>query len=93
MLNISFAHMVIFDHIGAVKEIKEETGALILLHEKDLEIYKKSPEVAVQLFGIAIDPQPEPDRLIQDGENINLMMQYYRLFILQGILLEVSVFI
>lgn len=59
-----------FDHIGAVKEIKEETGALILLHEKDLEIYRNSPEVAVQLFGIAIDPQPEPDRLIQDGENI-----------------------
>lgn len=61
-----------FDHIGAVKEIKEGTGASILLHEKDIEIYRHSPEVAIQFFGMEIDPQPEPDRLLKDGEIIKI---------------------
>lgn len=39
-----------FDHIGAVKEIKEQTGAKIILHEKDLEIYRNSPQVAAQFL-------------------------------------------
>ncbi len=61
-----------FDHIGSVKEIKEGTGAEILLHEYDLEIYRNSPEVAIQFFGIEIDPQPEPDRLLKDNEIIQI---------------------
>ena len=61
-----------FDHIGAVKEIKEETSAKIILHEKDLEIYRNSPQVAVQFFGIEIDPQPEPDKLIKDEELLKI---------------------
>ncbi len=59
-----------FDHIGAVKEIKEETGAKIILHIGDLEIYRNSPQVAMQFFGIEIDPQPEPDKLIEKDEKI-----------------------
>ena len=50
--------------------MKEETGAEILLHEYDLEIYRNSPEVAIQFFGIEIEPQPEPDRLLKDNEII-----------------------
>jgi hydroxyacylglutathione hydrolase len=61
-----------FDHIGAVKEIKEQTGAKIILHEKDLEIYRNSPEVAVQFFGIEIDSQPEPDEFIKDEELLTI---------------------
>ncbi len=57
-----------FDHIGAVKELKDETGAKVVLHEKDIEIYRNSPQVAMQFFGIQIEPQPEPDIFIQDGE-------------------------
>lgn len=56
-----------FDHIGAVGEIKEATGAEIILHEKDLEIYKNSPIVASQFFGIDMEIQPDPDRLVKDG--------------------------
>lgn len=61
-----------FDHIGAVKEIKEETGAKIILHIGDLEIYRHSPQVAMQFFGIEIDPQPEPDKLIEKEEKISI---------------------
>jgi len=61
-----------FDHIGAVREMKEGTGAEILLHEDDLEIYRHSPQLAIQYFGIEIDPQPEPDRLLKDNEIIQI---------------------
>lgn len=61
-----------FDHIGAVKEIKEETGADIILHREDIEIYKNSPQVAMQFFGIEIEPQPEPDKLIENEETITI---------------------
>lgn len=59
-----------FDHIGAVKEIKEETGAETILHKSDIEIYRNSPQVAMQFFGIEIDPQPEPDKLIENEESM-----------------------
>ncbi|MEJ5226451.1 MBL fold metallo-hydrolase [Thermodesulfovibrio sp.] len=61
-----------FDHIGAVGEIKEATGAEIILHEKDLEIYKNSPIVASQFFGIDMEIQPDPDRLIKDEDLIKI---------------------
>ncbi len=62
-----------FDHIGAVKEIKDETGAKIILHREDLEIYRNSPQVAMQFFGIEIEPQPEPDTLIEDGDTFMIV--------------------
>ncbi|GLI53653.1 MULTISPECIES: MBL fold metallo-hydrolase [Thermodesulfovibrio] len=60
-----------FDHIGSVKELKDETGAKVVLHEKDIEIYRNSPQIAMQFFGIEIEPQPEPDILIKNGEILN----------------------
>ncbi len=61
-----------FDHIGAVKEIKEETGAKIILHKNDLEIYRNSSEIALQFFGIEIEPQPEPDILLEDNGSLKI---------------------
>ncbi|GAB6182982.1 MBL fold metallo-hydrolase [Thermodesulfovibrio hydrogeniphilus] len=61
-----------FDHIGAVKEIKEGTGAKIILHKADLEIYRNSPEIALQFFGIEIEPQPEPDILLENDETLQI---------------------
>ncbi|MEN2986494.1 MAG: MBL fold metallo-hydrolase [Thermodesulfovibrionaceae bacterium] len=61
-----------FDHIGSVKELKEETGAKIALHEKDLEVYRNSTYVAKEFFGIDIEPQPEPEILLKDGEVIEV---------------------
>lgn len=61
-----------FDHIGAVKEIKDETGAKIILHEKDLEIYMNSPAIAMQFFGIEIEHQPEPEILVNDDDSVKI---------------------
>ncbi|MCX8034041.1 MAG: MBL fold metallo-hydrolase [Thermodesulfovibrio sp.] len=59
-----------FDHIGAVKEIKEETGANIILHKADTDIYRNSAQVALQFFGIEIETQPDPDKFIDDEETL-----------------------
>ncbi|MCX7988663.1 MAG: MBL fold metallo-hydrolase [Thermodesulfovibrio sp.] len=64
-----------FDHIGAVRELKDETGAHIILHRGDLEIYKHSPEVAREFFGIEIESQPEPDILIDNEETIKIFQK------------------
>jgi glyoxylase-like metal-dependent hydrolase (beta-lactamase superfamily II) len=61
-----------FDHIGAVKEIKEKTGATVIIHKAEIEIYRNSAQVARQFFGFEIENQPEPDKLIEDEETIRI---------------------
>lgn len=61
-----------FDHIGAVKELKDETGAKIILHREDYDIYINSSRVAKQFFGIEVEPQPEPDIIIENEMKLNL---------------------
>ncbi|MFC1988814.1 MBL fold metallo-hydrolase [Chloroflexota bacterium] len=57
-----------FDHIGALKEVKEATGAEIALHADDAEGFQ-----AGHPFGpFSHEPPPPPDRLLQDGDSINI---------------------
>ncbi len=52
------------DHIGANAYVKETTGAQLLFHEADLQIYRNPG------FGLAalVGHQPEPDRFLVAGE-------------------------
>lgn len=52
------------DHIGANAQVKEATGAQLLLHEADLNIYRNPGFGLAQLVG----RQPEPDRYLTAGE-------------------------
>ncbi|MEN2994656.1 MAG: MBL fold metallo-hydrolase [Thermodesulfovibrio sp.] len=61
-----------FDHIGAIKEIKDATGAQVILHKEEIEIYKNSPKVAKDFFGIEIESQPEPDILIDNDDTVKI---------------------
>jgi glyoxylase-like metal-dependent hydrolase (beta-lactamase superfamily II) len=58
-----------FDHVGAVADIKKETGAKIVLHQADLKIYDSAAELAHH-FGLDLDPQPAPDIFVKEGDNI-----------------------
>ena len=60
-----------FDHILALNELKEKTGAMLLLHEKE-DKYLTDPNL--NLLGLAgIDATiPKADRLLKDGDTINL---------------------
>jgi hydroxyacylglutathione hydrolase len=60
-----------FDHIGGVSAVKEKTGALIVLHQDDLEIYRSAGKHAVS-WGYEIAQPPEPDRLVKEGDVVSL---------------------
>jgi glyoxylase-like metal-dependent hydrolase (beta-lactamase superfamily II) len=60
-----------FDHVGAVPDIKNETGAKLIVHEDEMDIYQGARDMAA-FWGYDIDPLPEPDLLVREGDEIRL---------------------
>lgn len=60
-----------FDHVGAVKELKEATGASVALHKDELEMYS-SARTAAKLWGFEADDPPAPDLFVKDGDGLSL---------------------
>jgi len=60
-----------FDHVGAVPEIKKETGAEILMHRDELEIYNRSRDFAA-MWGYEIEILPDPDTFVSEGDLIKI---------------------
>jgi len=58
-----------FDHIGAVADIKNATGADVCVHEAELELYNAAADQAA-LWGYELEPLPPPDRLLRDRDEI-----------------------
>lgn len=56
-----------FDHVAAIPEIKEETKARIVLHSDDLNMYRSTKNQAAA-WGYEIDPLPEPDIFVSEGD-------------------------
>ena len=59
------------DHIGAIRKIKEVTGAQIMMHEAELPLLQAASRMG-RLFGIRIEQPPDPDRFLSEGEVISL---------------------
>ena len=57
------------DHVGALKEIKEATGAEVAIHTDDAESLQ-DPSLGAR-FGLSFTPPPPPDRLLKDGDSIS----------------------
>ncbi|MDI6890714.1 MAG: MBL fold metallo-hydrolase [Thermodesulfovibrionales bacterium] len=60
-----------FDHVGAVPEIKKETGAKIVIHRDELDIYERTRDLAA-LWGYELDPLPEPDMFVSEGDKLEI---------------------
>ena len=60
-----------FDHVGAVDDIKELTGAPILIHRKDKDIYSQANGHAY-MWGFRIGNPPEPDKFIDEGDEVKI---------------------
>ncbi len=60
-----------FDHVGAVPDLKRETGAKIVIHRDEREIYLAARDMAA-FWGYDIEPLPEADLLVEDGQEIRL---------------------
>ncbi len=60
-----------FDHVLAVDDLREATGAPFRLHEADVPLLQAMP-VTGRWFGIDLPPGPEPDGFVAEGERIAL---------------------
>lgn len=58
-----------FDHVGANKELKEATGAEILLHQADGGLLQSTAHQA-RTFGMAAPASPKADRYVNHGDVI-----------------------
>ena len=58
------------DHVGALKEVKEATSAEIVIHADDVEILQQ--QFLGFLFGLSYPIPPPPDRLLKEGDSIDI---------------------
>lgn len=58
------------DHVGALKEIKEATGAEVAIHTDDAEFLQQ--QSLGFLFGLSYPAPPPPDRLLKDKDSIDI---------------------
>lgn len=62
-----------YDHMGAMAAIKKQTGAQLMVHEKEAEVLKDGGHSDYALGGKGSSFEPvTPDRLLQDGDTIQL---------------------
>ena len=59
-----------FDHVLAVNEVKEQTGATFHLHELDLPILRSTPETVRSWLESTAEPIDEPDEFLVHGQEI-----------------------
>lgn len=59
------------DHISAAAAIKKATGAQVAVHENDAPLLRGGGSTAT-LFGLRFDAPPAPDRLLKEGDKIEV---------------------
>ena len=58
-----------FDHVFSSAFFKAETGAQVVMHPDDLPLLEEVPDTA-RFFGFKAPVQPQPDRLVREGDVI-----------------------
>ncbi len=59
-----------FDHIGAAADLKEALGVPMIAHARELDLLQTGG--GAKLFGFKIRSVPQPDRLVEHGEQIEI---------------------
>lgn len=72
-----------FDHIGANRQLVEATGAELMLHAADLPLLPQARNHA-EAFGLTVDPSPEPDRLLAQGDTFEVGELTFKVFHVPG---------
>ncbi len=60
-----------FDHVGALPELKEITGAKIIMHRDDEQVYAAAKDMAA-VWGFKVNDMPAPDELVGEGYVLNI---------------------
>ncbi|HWR89319.1 MAG TPA: MBL fold metallo-hydrolase [Dissulfurispiraceae bacterium] len=72
-----------FDHVGAVSDIKKETGGKVVLNREEMEIYEAARDMAA-FWGFDIDPLPDPDLFVSEGDLISVGSLEFKVFASPG---------
>jgi glyoxylase-like metal-dependent hydrolase (beta-lactamase superfamily II) len=57
------------DHVGGLRKLKEATGAPVLMHAEDLDLYRML-EVQAEMIGMPVPPAAEVDGFLRDGDAV-----------------------
>ncbi len=60
------------DHSGALKEIKEATGAEVAFHSDEAKPLQGQYQSLGAMFGLSYPIPPRPDRLLKDGDSLDI---------------------
>ena len=75
-LRLSIAWIVIthahFDHVGALKAVKDATGAKLAIHEAEIEGVRQAINQALGVMTGSVGKPAKPDRLLEDGDIIDI---------------------
>jgi hydroxyacylglutathione hydrolase len=55
-----------YDHVGAVPELKQETGAQIVIHHNEMDLYTHIEKQGM-MWGGELDPLPAADIIVEEG--------------------------
>ncbi len=55
-----------FDHVGCNRQLQEQTGAELLIHQGDLALLSMASRSA-QKYGLSVEDSPSPSRHLTDG--------------------------
>lgn len=60
-----------WDHVGGNGDLKERTGAPILIHEAEASMLEHTGATAM-LFGVQVPPSPPADQLLKEGDIVEV---------------------
>ncbi len=60
------------DHILGVRDVQSATGAQFLMHASEVEGARMAGAMAERFTGKAAEPPPDPDRLLADGDVVEV---------------------
>ncbi|MFB6265203.1 MAG: MBL fold metallo-hydrolase, partial [Bradymonadaceae bacterium] len=59
------------DHVGGLNELVQRIDASIYLHPDERQVYDAAPQQG-RMFGIDIDPLPDVDQYLEDGDRLEI---------------------
>ena len=68
-----------FDHIGAVGEVKKATGAKVLIHREDIELYEQAKDQAA-IWGFDFEDTPQPDGNLNERDTVRIGNLTFQIF-------------
>ena len=70
LIVITHAHI---DHVGALREVQQSTGAQFAIHEAEKGLLLSAPMRMLTSLGVSpIKSPPRPDKLLKDGDRIDI---------------------